>query len=122
MKFKMLFSAAIVSVCMFTALSCSKSDNGGGTPPPPPPPPSTVTLNISSMTFPASTTVKKGTTVKWVNQDTMAHTVSSDDGTSFESGNMATGATFSYKTTTAGTYPYHCAYHSGMTATLIVTD
>lgn len=120
MKIKMLFSAVIASVIMFTSLSCSKSDNGGT--PPPPPPPSTVSLNISNMTFPASTTVKKGTIVKWTNKDAMAHTVSSDDGTSFESGNMASGATFSYTTTKSGTYPYHCAYHSGMTASLIVTD
>jgi plastocyanin len=73
------------------------------------------------MAFPASTSVKKGTIVKWFNQDGVAHTVTSDDGSSFSSGNLAANATFSYTANTVGTFNYHCNYHSNMTATLVVT-
>lgn len=74
------------------------------------------------MTFPASTTVKKGTIVKWYNEDGYAHTVTSDDGNSFNSGNLAGGATFSYTAGTAGTFTYHCNIHSNMHGTLVVTQ
>ncbi len=123
MHFKSFRAMLMAGIIAITFMACSKKNNGGGgTPPPPPPTPTTTTLNISGMAFPASTTVKKGTIVKWVNQDGMAHTVTSDDGVSFNSGNMNNGATFSYTTNKAGTFNYHCNYHSAMTAVLIVTE
>ena len=71
---------------------------------------------------PATLTVKTGTTVTWKNNDDIAHTVTSDDGTTFDSGTLAAGASFSFTANTGGTYAYHCTIHSGMTATLIVTN
>ena len=71
------------------------------------------------MSFGANLTVKTGTTVTWTNKDGTAHTVTADDN-SFNSGNMANGASFSHKFDAAGTYPYHCQYHSMMTASIIV--
>lgn len=106
---------------MFVNSSCSKSsyttpNNGGGGGAAP------GTVTIANMAFgPSSLSVKVGTTVTWKNNDGYAHTVTSDDGTSFNSGNLAGGASFSYKTITAGTFNYHCSIHSGMTGTLIVT-
>ncbi len=83
-------------------------------------------VSISNMAFvPASLTVTAGTVVTWTNNDTMEHTVTSDTGL-FESGALSTpglysnGGTFSYTFSTAGTYHYHCTYHSGMVATVIV--
>lgn len=125
MKLKRILLLTIGSAIILSFSSCSKSKSnyggqqppgggtGGGT--------TTSTINIYNMAFPASTTVKKGTTVKWYNQDGYAHTVTSDDGTSFSSGNLAASATFSYTANTAGTFPYHCNIHSGMKGTLIVT-
>lgn len=75
---------------------------------------------IQDMTFsPASLTVNAGTTVKWTNKDPMAHTVTSDTGL-FDSGGLATDATFSYTFATAGTYAYHCTYHTYMKASVTV--
>jgi plastocyanin len=74
------------------------------------------------MSFPLTTTVAKGTKVSWNNADGTAHTVTSDDNTSFNSGNLASGATFSYTANTVGTFPYHCNYHSNMKGTLVVTQ
>jgi plastocyanin len=86
-----------------------------------------VTITDSSGTFafsPATLTIKAGTTVTWKNTTAAAHTVTSDDGKSFDSGIAnpitAQSGTFSFTFTTAGTFPYHCAIHPFMMATIIV--
>jgi plastocyanin len=68
---------------------------------------------------PASITVPVNTTVKWTNKDGTAHTVTSTAGV-FDSGNIANAGAFSYQFTSAGTYPYKCTIHSGMTGSVIV--
>ncbi len=125
MKLKSIFSFAIAGVFTLALISCSKAKsdygnggNGGGNQPPG----DGSSVSITGMSFPATTTVKKGTTVKWTNNDGMAHTVTSDDGSTFSSGNIAAGASFSYTANTVGTFPYHCAYHSGMKGKLVVTN
>lgn len=78
-------------------------------------------VKIANFAFgPASLTVKVGATVTWTNSDSPTHTVTADDG-SFDSGNIAPGATFKQTFTKAGTYTYHCAIHSSMTASVTVT-
>jgi hypothetical protein len=64
-------------------------------------------------------TVAVGDTVTWTNADDSPHTVTSADG-AFDSGNMEAGQVFSFTFTEPGTYRYVCAYHSEMTATVIV--
>jgi len=79
-------------------------------------------VTIANFAFaPATLTVKVGTTVTWTNQDSAAHTVTSDTGI-FDSGNLPQGKSFSYTFAAAGTYPYHCTYHAMMTATVVVTN
>ena len=84
-------------------------------------------ITDSSGTFafsPASLTVKSGTTVTWKNTTAVPHTVTSDDGKSFDSGASnpiaAQSGTFSFTFTTAGTFAYHCSIHPFMKATIIV--
>ncbi len=72
---------------------------------------------------PASLTIKAGTTVTWKNETAVPHTVTSDDGKSFDSGAanpINQGGTFSFTFTTPGTFAYHCAIHPFMKATIIV--
>ena len=69
---------------------------------------------------PKVVTVMVGTKVSWTNHGAVVHTVSADDGKTFESGNMAAKATFSFTPTTAGTFLYHCEQHPWMKGTLIV--
>jgi plastocyanin len=83
-------------------------------------------VSIENMSFvPASLTVAAGTTVVWTNNDSMAHTVTSNTGL-FDSGLLSagglytSGGTFSYTFSTAGTFLYHCTPHPGMIATIIV--
>ncbi|HVU68608.1 MAG TPA: cupredoxin family copper-binding protein [Ktedonobacteraceae bacterium] len=75
---------------------------------------------IASLAFsPTSLTVKVGTKVTWTNNDTVAHTVTSDQG-AFDSGTLAVGQSFSFTFTKAGTYHYHCDIHPFMKATITV--
>ncbi len=73
---------------------------------------------------PASLTIKAGTTVMWKNTTQSPHTVTSDDGKSFDSGSAnpiaAQGGTFSFTFNTSGTFAYHCSIHPFMKATIIV--
>jgi len=115
MKRKSLGLLTIAAVTLFSFNSCSKSKTNPTTATSPD------TITITGMSFPATTTVKTGTTVTWVNKDAMAHTVTSDDGTSFDSGSLNPGDSFSFVANTAGSFPYHCNFHANMKGTLVVT-
>jgi plastocyanin len=73
---------------------------------------------------PATLTISVGTTVIWMNTTGAPHTVTSDDGKSFDSGINtpigAQGGTFSFTFTKAGTFAYHCQFHTFMMGTIIV--
>ncbi|MDV3278211.1 MAG: plastocyanin/azurin family copper-binding protein [Nitrososphaerales archaeon] len=71
--------------------------------------------------LPANFTAKVGQTVTWVNRDSGPHTVTSSTGV-FDSGSIASGASFSFTFTQAGTYQYYCTYHLWMKGTIVVTN
>ena len=73
---------------------------------------------------PTPLTIKVGDTVEWVNKDPTMHTTTSDSGdpASWDSGPLATNATFSFTFTKTGTYTYHCSIHPFMTGTITVTS
>ncbi|HXS54974.1 MAG TPA: cupredoxin domain-containing protein [Hanamia sp.] len=119
MKLKHFVSAIAIILIALAVYSCSKSST---TPQQPPVGSNAVSEDIYNMAFPGTITVKVGTKVTWNNKDGYAHTVTSDDGTSFNSGSLAGGASFSYVAATAGTITYHCNFHSNMKSTLIVTN
>lgn len=116
--------AALTIISLSMGLSCSKSNsNNGYTPTPAPSPGATGNIiAIANMSFsPASKTVAKGASVKWTNNDAYPHTATSNDGSSFDSGNIAGGASYVYVANTAGTFKYHCTIHgTTMSGTLIV--
>jgi plastocyanin len=68
---------------------------------------------------PATVTIKVGDKVTWVNQDAPQHDVVADNG-EFNSQLFDKGQSFSFTFTKAGTYPYHCSIHPGMTGTVVV--
>lgn len=86
----------------------------------------TITTDSSgSFAFsPSTLTVKVGTTVVWTNMTQAPHTVTSDDGKTFDSGSSnpvsPQGGTFKFTFTKPGTYTYHCQFHPYMKATIIV--
>ncbi len=80
-------------------------------------------VNDSNGSFgfnPATLTIRAGSTVIWKNVSSVPHTVTSDDGQTFDSGNIAVGGTFRFTFKNAGTYSYHCNIHPYMRATIVV--
>jgi len=65
-------------------------------------------------------TVSVGTTVTWVNNDTISHTATSNTAGIFDTGTIAPGGQASKQFTSAGSVSYHCTFHSGMVATINV--
>lgn len=49
-------------------------------------------------------------------------TVGQAQSPAFDSGNIASGDTYTWTPETAGTYGYHCTYHGGMNATIEVVE
>jgi plastocyanin len=83
--------------------------------------PAPVTVTIDNFTFgPATITVPVGTTVTWVNQDDIPHTVVSDDKKTFRSKVLDTDDRFSFTFTTPGSYGYFCSIHPHMTGKVVV--
>jgi plastocyanin len=81
------------------------------------------TIKIANFTFdPSTLTVKAGTTVTWINQDSEPHTVTSQGQGPLRSAALPTGARYSYTFTTPGTYSYLCTIHPSMTGTVTVTQ
>jgi plastocyanin len=116
MKTKIFYSGLIaIFLAAILFISCSKTYNS------PMNAPATATVSMMNMAFsPATISVAAGTTVTWMNGDTAIHTVTADDG-SFNSGNIAMGASFSRVFTSAGTFTYHSALNPAMTGKIVVT-
>jgi plastocyanin len=78
------------------------------------------TVTIDNFTFsPGRLTVKAGTTVTWVNQDDIPHTVTSDT-KAFKSKALDTDDKFTFTFATPGIYEYFCSLHPHMTGTVVV--
>jgi len=79
-------------------------------------------VNSGGFAFsPATLTIAKGTTVIWTNTTGTPHTVTSDNGAFPGINNVSPSQTIQLTFNTAGTFTYHCAIHTYMTATIIVT-
>lgn len=77
-------------------------------------------IHMGAASFtPADVTIATGTTVRWINDLAVPHTITPDNaaqGGVWASQNItAQGQTFDHVFTTAGTYDYHCNVHAGMT-------
>jgi len=63
--------------------------------------------------------VAVGTTVTWMNNDSVTHDARADGG-AFATPLISPGGSASVKLTTAGSFVYHCSIHPGMVATIVV--
>jgi amicyanin len=78
------------------------------------------TAKIDNFTFaPGNLTVKAGTTVTWINEDDIPHTVVATN-KAFRSKALDTDDKFSFTFTTPGSYEYFCSLHPYMKATVVV--
>jgi plastocyanin len=77
-------------------------------------------VKIDNFTFaPQRVTIKPGTTVTWINEDDIPHTIAAT-GKAFRSKVLDTDDRFSFTFTTAGTFEYFCSLHPHMTGTIVV--
>ena len=77
-------------------------------------------MEMRSMAFaPERIEIAAGTTIVWTNQDQLVHTVIADDG-SWNSGDVAPGATWSHRFDAPGTYAFHCTPHPFMKGVVVV--
>ena len=70
---------------------------------------------------PTTLNITVGTTVTWSNTTQAQHTATSNDGTTFSSGTINPGSSFSFTFKNKGTFAYHCNFHPFMKATIIVS-
>ena len=77
-------------------------------------------VKIDNFTFaPQRITVKAGTTVTWINDDDIPHTVASSTKL-FKSRALDTKDKFSFMFATPGVYEYFCSLHPHMTGAIVV--
>jgi plastocyanin len=87
-----------------------------------PAPDSTTTVEILNNAFnPPQLNVAPGTTVTFVNRDSVPHTATSDNKL-FDSGQLAPGASYPVVLDGAGTVTYHCKLHPEMQGSIVVGE
>ena len=80
----------------------------------------TTQVSIQDFFFsPANVSVQPGTTVTWVNEGNVPHTVTSDDG-QFDSGVLMPGDSYTVMFKGQGTITYHCTIHPSMRGSVTV--
>ena len=83
---------------------------------------STTTVEISNNAFnPPQLNVAPGTTVRFVNNDNVSHTVTADNGV-FDTGVLQPGYSLDVVLEGAGTVPYHCELHPEMQGSIVVGE
>lgn len=81
----------------------------------------TSSISIKNFLFnPETAIIKTGTKVTWVNNDTVSHTIVSDSGNLFNSGDLSPGQSFSFTFVNVSTVDYHCSIHPTMKGKIIV--
>jgi plastocyanin len=121
---KVALTATVFAAALLISAGCSKdSSNPYGSSnnnnnPPAGTPPNTVVMTGSSFA-PLTMTVARHTTITWRNDDGMTHTATSDNGL-WNTGDITAGASKTVVLDSAGTFPYHCIYHSGMNGSITV--
>jgi plastocyanin len=84
------------------------------------PAPPAALVHIGNFTFnQPAITVHPGTTVSWVNDDDIPHTVVAQ-GLAFKSKVLDTGDRFSFTFAKAGQFSYYCSLHPHMTGKVVV--
>ena len=78
-------------------------------------------ITISDFKFsPATLKVRPGARIDVTNDDSAPHSVTADDGHSFDSGAVKPGGSTTIKLARTGRFPYHCTIHPFMKGALVV--
>ncbi len=79
----------------------------------------TISATEAPIFSPAAATIAAGQSVCWQNTSSLVHTVTANDGSSFN-GSLGSAGTFTHTFAAAGAFPYHCTIHEGMVGTITV--
>ncbi len=113
-------ATTILLLAVLLLAACGGGGDGDKTTTPTTTTPSTNTVTIKNLSFkPDFITVPVGTTITWVNDDSVSHAVVSDTGV-WDSNSMGKGDTFRFTFNQAGTFTYHCRPHAFMTGKVVV--
>ena len=118
---------AALSGVLMCAFACGGGSSTASSAPSPVPggPSSSVAIPVGAATLtnraytPDELNVAVGTTVTWMNADSVSHT-STSDAAGWNSGIVAPGQQFSVAFPTVRSFSYHCAIHPGMIGTVVV--
>lgn len=123
--------ALLIAATLLVVTGCDTTYSSPSSPTPATPPPAPVG-SVASVTIPMGAAplgdraytpdtidVPVGSTVTWVNTDTVAHT-STSDASGWDSGTLGPQQQFSTTLQIAGTFAYHCAIHPGMVGIVTV--
>jgi plastocyanin len=81
-----------------------------------------VIVEIKDFAFsPDKVTIRKGSTVTFINRDKIKHTATADGG-EFDTGLLGKDVSGKVKFDETGTFTYYCSPHPGMTGTIVVED
>jgi plastocyanin len=122
-KWILVLSLAVGILCTTTLSACSALPKAPTAPPENQEvPQEEATITISNFTYePASVTVRPGATIRVINRDGVGHSVTSDNGSAFDTGVIGANAVGEFTApTTAGEYSYHCTPHPSMQGKIIV--
>lgn len=109
------FLSGILAILLVGALftACKKDYNGNNNS-------SSTAVSIRSSAYSnPNLQVTSGTNVTWKNDDNTTHTVTADD-SSFDSGDIQPGASFSHTFSSVGTFAYHDKLHTTLTGVVVV--
>jgi plastocyanin len=114
------FAAMAIVAAVMTAAVTGRTDTMTQAAATPGPTNAPIAVTITNFAFsPQKVTIPVGGSVTWTNKDDVAHTATASD-SSFDSGNLANGQSYTHVFTKAGKFAYICTYHPNMTGTVIV--
>jgi plastocyanin len=111
--FRRVSAVVVVAGLAIALAACSSSGSKGATKG------GAAGVVIANFKFSVSP-VKAGSTVTVTNNDTTTHTVTADDGASFNV-RVNAGKSATFTAPAAGSYKFHCSIHRFMKGTLTVT-
>jgi plastocyanin len=80
-----------------------------------------VEVRIKDIKFvPENITANVGQTIRWTNEDAVAHNVKAEEGADFASDSLSKGETFDFKVSEPGKIPYVCTFHAGQKGSITV--
>ncbi len=114
--------AAVAAVALLAG--CGGGSGATASAPPPASTPASGSgsaITIKDFKFsPATLTVRPGARINVTNEDSAPHSVTADDGHSFDSGTLQQGGSKTITAPSTGRFAYHCTVHTFMKGELIV--